>query len=71
VVNAAAGPATTRDYYETVTGALGIRPVWDDEPAWTGQILTDRAHAWGWRPTVELGRALAEIDEGLRAPADS
>jgi 2-alkyl-3-oxoalkanoate reductase len=66
-VNVAADPATARDYYETVTGALGVEPVWDDGPAWTGRILAARAHAWGWAPTVTLTRALAEIDEGLRA----
>ena len=66
-VNVAAGPATVRDYYETVTRALGVEPVWDDAPAWTGQILAGRAHGWGWTPTVDLRRALAEIDAGLRA----
>jgi nucleoside-diphosphate-sugar epimerase len=66
-VNVAAGPATLRDYYETVTGALGVEPVWEDRPAWTGRILADRARAWGWRPTVDLAQALKEIDEGLRA----
>jgi nucleoside-diphosphate-sugar epimerase len=65
-VNVAAGPATTRDYHQTVTAALGIAPVWDDEPAWTGRILADRAHGWGWTPAVDLRRALAELDEGLR-----
>lgn len=67
VVNVAAGPATARDYYETVTGALGVDPIWEEAPAWTGRILADRARAWGWVPTVDLARALAEIDEGLRA----
>ncbi|HLN77322.1 MAG TPA: NAD-dependent epimerase/dehydratase family protein [Nocardioidaceae bacterium] len=67
VVNVAAGPATARDYYETVTGALGVEPVWDDAPVWTGRILAERAQGWGWAPTVDLTRALAEIDEGLRA----
>jgi 2-alkyl-3-oxoalkanoate reductase len=67
VVNVAAGPATTRDYHETVTGALGVEPVWDDGPAWTGRILTTRVPAWGWAPTIDLTQALAEIDEGLRA----
>lgn len=66
-VNVAAGPATVRNYYETVTGALGVEPVWDDRPAWTGRLLAERAHRWGWRPTVDLARALAEIDAGLRA----
>ena len=67
VVNVAAGPAQARDYYETVTGALGVEPVWDDAPAWTGRILAGRAHGWGWAPTVDLAQALAEIDRGLRA----
>jgi 2-alkyl-3-oxoalkanoate reductase len=66
VANVAAGPATVRDYYETVTGALGVEPIWDDAPAWTGRILAGRARGWGWAPTVDLTRALAEIDEGLR-----
>jgi nucleoside-diphosphate-sugar epimerase len=68
-VNVDAGPATSRDYYETVTGALGVEPVWDDTPAWTGRILAGRAHGWGWAPTVDLTRALAEIDQGLRPQA--
>jgi len=65
VVNVAAGPATQRDYLGTVTAALGVEPVWDDEPAWTGQIRADRAHRWGWKPSVELSEALAEIEAGL------
>jgi nucleoside-diphosphate-sugar epimerase len=65
-VNVAAGPATVRDYYETVAGALGVEPVWKDAPAWTGRIVAERAHGWGWVPTVDLPQALAEIDEGLR-----
>jgi nucleoside-diphosphate-sugar epimerase len=68
-VNVAAGPATARDYYGTVTAALGVEPVWDDAPAWTGRILADRAHAWGWRPTVDLDRAMAEIADGLGGTA--
>ena len=65
VVNVAAGPATQRDYVGAVTAALGVDPVWDDEPAWTGQIRADRAHRWGWKPSVELPEALAEIEAGL------
>ena len=65
-VNVAADGATVRDYYETVTRALGVEPVWDEAPAWTGRILAGRAHGWGWTPTVGLARALAEIDAGLR-----
>ncbi len=65
-VNLAADPATARDYYETVTRALGVEPVWEDAPAWTGSILAGRAHGWGWSPTVDLAQALAEIDAGLR-----
>ena len=66
-VNVAAGAATTREYHETVTGALGVEPVWEDGPAWTGHILAGRAHGWGWVPAVDLTHALAEVDEGLRA----
>jgi nucleoside-diphosphate-sugar epimerase len=65
-VNVAAGPATMRDYLDTVTRALGVEPVWEPGPAWTGRIVTERARGWGWRPSVELGRALAEIESGLR-----
>lgn len=66
VVNLAAGAATLRDYYETVTAALGVEPVWDDAPAWTGRILAERAKRWGWAPAVDLAQALDEIDAGLR-----
>jgi nucleoside-diphosphate-sugar epimerase len=69
VVNAAAGPATVEDYVTTVTSALGVGPVWDDKPAWTGQILATRAANWGWIPRVDRAQALAEIDAGLRQPA--
>jgi hypothetical protein len=65
-VNVAAGPATARDYYATVTAALGVEPVWDEGPAWTGRMLAGRAHGWGWTPAVDLTRAMAELDAGLR-----
>lgn len=65
VVNVAAARATARDYYETVTRALGVEPVWEDGPAWTGRYLTGRARGWGWAPTVDLADALAEIEQGL------
>jgi 2-alkyl-3-oxoalkanoate reductase len=65
-LNVASGPATQRDYLGSVTAALGVEPVWEDGPAWTGQILADRARRWGWRPTVDLDRALAELADGLR-----
>ena len=45
---------------------LGFEPVWDDAPAWTGRILAERARGWGWTPSVDLSKALAEIREGLR-----
>ena len=68
VVDVAGEPATARDYVGTVTEALGLAPVWDDSlPAWTGQIRTDRARAWGWTPTVPLDQALAELGNGLSA----
>lgn len=65
-VNVAAEPGTARDYYGTVTRALGVDPVWDDAPAWTGRIRADRARRWRWTPTVDLATALTEIDAGLR-----
>ncbi len=63
---AGAERATMRDYYETVTGALGIEPIWDDSPAWTGRFRSDRALAWGWTPEVSLAQALDELEVGLR-----
>lgn len=66
VVNVAAGPAMARDYYEAVTGALGVEPVWDEAPAWTGRILAARAQGWGWAPTIDLSQALTELADGLR-----
>jgi nucleoside-diphosphate-sugar epimerase len=65
-VNVAGAPATQRDYVGTVATALGVEPVWDDGPAWTGQLSTDRARSWGWAPAVDLARALDELAAGLR-----
>ncbi|WP_375432545.1 NAD-dependent epimerase/dehydratase family protein [uncultured Friedmanniella sp.] len=65
-VDVAGEPATWGDYVGTVTQALGLTAVWDDTlPAWTGQILTDRAQAWGWTPAVTLEQALAELSAGV------
>jgi nucleoside-diphosphate-sugar epimerase len=58
-------PATWRDYLGTVTDALGIAPEWTDEPVWTGQLLADRARAWGWVPRRSLAKALDELRRGL------
>jgi nucleoside-diphosphate-sugar epimerase len=66
-VNVAAGAATMRDYVGTVTHALGVEPVWDDGPAWTGRVVADRARAWGWSPSVDLDHALEELAESLRS----
>ena len=66
-VNVASEPATQRDYLGAVTSALGVEPVWEDGPAWTGRILADRARGWGWRPAVSLDQALAELAEGLQS----
>jgi len=66
VVDVAGEPATQRDYYEAVLGAQGLEPVWDDEPAWTGAYRTDRAHRWGWSPSIGLTDALNELGAGLR-----
>ncbi|WP_309647799.1 NAD(P)-dependent oxidoreductase [Nocardioides sp.] len=65
-VNVAAAPATNRDYHAAVTSAVGVEPVWEEGQAWTGQIVSARAHAWGWTPQVTLDAALAELAEGLR-----
>ncbi len=65
-VNVAAGPATQRDYHETVTRALGVAAAWDDEPGWTGSIVAARAVGWGWTSTVTLDAALRELEAGLR-----
>lgn len=66
-VNVAGEPATQRDYYGTVTKALEVRPVWQDEPGWTGQLVVDRARRWGWQPQVDLAAALSEIDNDIRS----
>ena len=65
-VNVASGPATQRDYLGTVAGALGLDPTWDEGPAWTGQIVGERARRWGWTPRVDLSSALEELRAGLR-----
>jgi nucleoside-diphosphate-sugar epimerase len=66
-LNVVAPRATQRDYFEAVTGALGVEPVWQERPAWTGTLLSGRARGWGWAPTVDLDQALAEIAAALRA----
>jgi nucleoside-diphosphate-sugar epimerase len=64
-VNVAAEPATAEDYLGTVCDALGVEPVWEDGEVWTGRIVADRAHRWGWTPRVDLASALAELRRGL------
>ena len=64
-VNVVAGCTTARDYYATVTRAVGVEPLWDARPAWTGRLLAERARSWGWRPAIDLAHALAEIETGL------
>ncbi len=66
-VNVAAGPATARDYFQAVGNAIGVDPIWDEDSAWIGRIVADRARRWGWAPKVDLDHALAEIDQGLRS----
>lgn len=65
-VNAAGGPATQRDYFGTVAAAVGVEPVYEDKPAWTGRIVADRAQRWGWTPQITLDQALDELRRGLR-----
>lgn len=65
-VNVVSGSATVREYHEAVTRALEVTPLWDDEPAWTGRLLADRARGWGWIPRVGLDEALDEVVRGLR-----
>lgn len=65
-VNVAGEPATQLDYMGTVTAALGVDPAWDDDPVWTGSLLTGRARSWGWRPEVDLRAALDELSAGLQ-----
>jgi 2-alkyl-3-oxoalkanoate reductase len=66
-VNVAAARATQRDYFEAVTGALGVAPVWDTGPGWAGTIVAGRARSWGWTPAVTLDAALRELAESLQA----
>ena len=68
-VNVAGEAATNADYLGTVTRALGVEPVWEDGPAWTGQIRTDRARGWGWSPRVSRDDAFAELEQCVRALA--
>ncbi|MGZ4571924.1 MAG: NAD-dependent epimerase/dehydratase family protein [Blastococcus sp.] len=62
-------PATWKNYLGAVTDALGVAPEWTDEPAWTGQLLTERAHRWGWVPRVSLAQAMDELRSGLTTAA--
>ena len=64
-LNVAAAPARVEDYHSTITAAVGVEPIWDEEPVWTGSIVADRAHAWGWTPKVTLDDALTELKAGL------
>lgn len=64
-VNVAGEPATWRDYLGTVTDAFGLAPTWVAGPSWTGQVLADRARAWGWYPRIDLATALRELRQGL------
>jgi nucleoside-diphosphate-sugar epimerase len=64
-VNVAAGAVPMREYVQVVADAVGVSPVWDDAPAWTGRIVADRARAWGWSPDVTIDEALDEVRRGL------
>jgi nucleoside-diphosphate-sugar epimerase len=64
-VNVAAGTAAYADYHRRVADVVGVSPVWDDSPAWTGRIVADRAHSRGWSPDVTFDDALDEVEAGL------
>ena len=64
-VNAAAETARYAEYHQLVADTVGVSPVWDDAPAWTGRIVADRARGWGWSPGVTLHDALDEVRTGL------
>ena len=64
-VDVAAGAVPMREYVQVVADAVGVVPVWDDGPAWTGRIVADRARAWGWSPSVTIDTALDEVRTGL------
>lgn len=66
-VNVAAGAIPMREYVQAVADGVGVSPVWDDGPAWAGRIAADRAHAWGWSPSVTIRAALDELRSGLAA----
>jgi len=67
-VNVAASAAKARDYYGAVTAAWGVAPIWDDQPAWTGRLVADRARAWGWSPAVGFDEAMVELVTSLSGP---
>lgn len=69
VVNVGAGIVPMRDYIAPITSALGVEPIWDDTPEWSGEYRVDRARRWGWKPKVDFHQAMAELVDGLRAPA--
>lgn len=64
-LNVAAAPARMQDYHSTVSEAVGVEPVWDEDSVWTGNIVADRVRAWGWTPEVTLDDALVELRAGL------
>jgi len=64
-VTVAAPDARAREYYAAVTQALGVDPIWDDQPAWKGRLMADRARAWGWSPAVSFDEAMAELVTSL------
>lgn len=64
-VNAAAGASTFRAYAEVVAAAVGVDPMWDEGPVWTGRVVSERARAWGWAPAVGLDEAFEELRAGL------
>ena len=65
-VNAVAGNVPMREYVGRVCDAVGVRPVWQDLPAFRAELRADRARSWGWSPRRTFEAAMSELVEGLR-----
>lgn len=64
-VNAVSGNVGLGEYLAPVCEAVGVEPVWETRPGFRGELLADRARAWGWSPKVGFDDAMAELIDGL------